>query len=85
MITHLLFHFFILWRNCSESRRDRQTFEERTEWLKGRVEEMETREPDPEMYRLTKQVQELRMKNEKLQSVHDEVSVVVCLSSPVLC
>ena len=49
------------------------------------MEEMETREPHPEIDRLTKQVQDLKMKNEKLQSAHDEVSVVVCLSFPVLC
>ena len=75
-VTHLLLHYFILWRDCSELRRDRQVFEEHIEWLKGRVEELEeVREPDPEISRLTKQVQDLKMKNEKLQTAHDEVSV----------
>ena len=82
MITHLLLHYFILWRDCSELRRDRQVFEEHIEWLKGRVEELEeVREPDPEIGKLTKQVQDLKMKNEKLQSAQDEVSkCAVCLS-----
>jgi len=57
-------------------RRDRQVFEEHIEWLKGRVEELEeVREPDPEISRLTIQVRDLKMKNEKLQTAHDEVSV----------
>ena len=85
VITHLLLHYFILWRDCSELRRDRQVFEEHIECLKGRVGELEeVREPDPEISRLTKQVQELKMKNEKLQTSHDEVSSYtlpsVCLS-----
>ena len=81
VITHLLLHYFILWRDCSELRRDRQVFEEHIEWLKGRVGELEeVREPDPEIIRLTKQVQDLKMKNEKLQSAHNEVSVAVCPS-----
>ena len=61
VITHLLLHYFILWRDCSELRRDRQVFD--------------CRESDPEISRLTKQVQDLKMKNEKLQTSHDEVSV----------
>ena len=75
VITHLLLHYFILWRDCSELRRDRQVFEEHIECLKGRVGELEeSREPDPEISRLTIQVQDLKMKNEKLQTSHDEVS-----------
>ena len=67
---------FILWRDCSDLRRDRQVFAEHIEWLKGRVGGLEeVREPDPEIGRLTKQVQDLKMKNEKLQTSHDEVSV----------
>jgi len=82
VITHLLLHYFILWRDCSDLRRDRQVFEEHIEWLKGRVGELgEVREPDPEIGRLAKQVQDLKMKNEKLQSTQDEVSKwAVCLS-----
>jgi len=81
VITHLLLHYFILWRDCSELRRDRQVLEEHIEWLKGRVQELEeVREPDPEISRLTKQVQDLKMKNEELQSAHDEVRVAVCPS-----
>jgi len=81
VITHMLLHYFILWRDCSDLRRDRQVFEEHIEWLKGRVGELEeVREPDPEISRLTKQVQDLKMKNEKLQSAQDEVSMpFVCL------
>ena len=75
VITHLLLHYFILWRDCSDLRRDRQVFEEHIECLKGRVGELEeSREPDPEISRLTIQVQDLKMKNEKLQTSHDEVS-----------
>lgn len=82
VITHLLLHYFILWRDCSELRRDRQVFEERIKQLKGRVGKLEeVRGPNPEMGRLTKQVQDLEMKNDMLQSAHDEVSVPVCLSS----
>ena len=82
VITHLLLHYFILWRDCNELRGDMQVFEEHIEWLKGRVGELEdVREPDPEIGRLTKQVQDLKMKNEKLQSAQDEVSkCAVCLS-----
>ena len=55
--------------------------EEHIEWLKGRVGELEeVREPDPQISRLNKQVQDLKMKNEKLQSAHDEVRVPVCIS-----
>ena len=78
VITHLLLHYFILWRDCSELRRDRQVFEEHIEWLNGRVGELEeVREPDPEIGRVTKQVQDLKMTNEELQNAHNEVSVVI--------
>jgi len=77
VITHLLLHYFIMWRDCSELRRDRQVFEEHIEWLKGRVQELEIRGPNPETGGLTKQVQDLKMKNKKLQSAHDEVSVLI--------
>ena len=77
VITHLLLHYFILWRDCRELRRDRQVFEEHIEWLKGRVQELEIRGPNPETGGLTKQVQDLKMKNKKLQSAHDEVSVLI--------
>lgn len=81
VITHLLLHYFILWRDCSELRQDRQVFEEHIECLKGRVAELEEiREPDPEISRLTIQVQDLKMKNEKLQTSHDEVSSYTLLS-----
>ena len=77
VIAHLLLHYFILWRDCSELRRDRQVLEEHIEWLKGRVAELEqVRQPDPEISRLTKQVQDLKMKNEELQTAHNEVSIV---------
>ena len=83
VITHLLLHYFILWRDCGELRRDRQVFEEHIERLKGRVGELEElREPSPEIGRLARQVQDLKMKNEKLQHSHDEVSMFVCLLFP---
>jgi len=77
VITHLLLHYFILWWDCSELRRDRQVFEEHIERLKGRMQELEIRGPNPETGGLTKQVQDLKMKNKKLQSAHDEVSVLI--------
>ena len=77
VITHLLLHYFILWRDSRELRRDRQVFEEHIEWLKGRVQELEIRGPNPETGGLTKQVQDLKMKNKKLQSAYDEVSVLI--------
>ena len=79
VITHLLLHYFILWRDCSELRRDRQAFEEHIKRLKDRVQdpELEIRGPNPETGGLTKQVQDLKMKNIKLQSPHDEVSVLI--------
>ena len=81
VITYLLLQYFILWRGCCESRRDRQVLEEHIEWLKGRVGELEeVREPDLQISRLNKQVQDLKMKSEKLQSAHDEVRVPVCIS-----
>ena len=77
VITHLLLHYFILWRDCSELRRDRQVFEEHIKRLKGRVQELEIRGPNTETGGLTKQVHDLKMKNKKLQSAHDEVSVLI--------
>ena len=79
VITHLLLHYFILWRDCGELRRDRQVFEEHIERL-GRVGELEEiREPNPEIGRLARQVQDLKKKSEKLQNSYDEVSMLVCL------
>ena len=93
VIIHLLLNYFILWRDGSERREDRQALEEYIERLKTRVAELEKKldasqseirktkaeleEPDPEPFlinRLTKQVQDLKMENKKLQSAHDEVS-----------
>ena len=87
VIICLLLNYFILWR---DGREDRQAFEEYIERLKTRVAELEKKpdasqseirktkaeleETDPEINRLTKQVQDLKMENEKLQSAHDEVS-----------
>ena len=82
-------------RDGSERREDRQALEEYIERLKTRVAELEKKldasqseirktkaeleEPDPEINRLTKQVQDLQMKNEKLQSADDEVSACPCI------
>ena len=76
VIIHLLLNYFILWRDGSEMRRDRQAFEERIERLKSRVAELEkmrAREPEPEINRLTKQVQDLKLENERLQHALNEV------------
>ena len=78
VIIYLLLNYFILWRDGSEMRRGRCAFEEQTERLKSRVAELEkmrAREPDLDIDRLMKQVQDLKLENEKLQRAHDEVSV----------
>ena len=90
VIIYLLLNYFLLWQDGSERREDRQAFEEYIERLKTRVAELEKKldasqseihktkaeleETDPEVNRLTKQVQDLKMDNKKLQSAHDEVS-----------
>ena len=93
VIIHLLLHYFILWQDSSEMRRERQAFEEYIERLKTRVADLEKKldaslhktkaeleKTDPEVNRLTKQVQDLKLENERLQSAHDEVSARVRLS-----
>ena len=96
VIIHLFLHYFILWQDSSEMRRERQAFEEYIERLKTRVADLEKkldasqseihktkaelRETDPEINRLTKQIQDLKLENERLQNAHDEVSVSVCHS-----
>ena len=95
VIIHLLLHYFILWRDGSEMRRDRQAFEEHIERLKSRVAELEKKlyENRTEVHQmkaeleerrdpdpeLMKQVQGWRPEHGKLQCAH-EVSVSVCLS-----
>ena len=95
VIIHLFLHYFILWQDSSEMRRERQAFEEYIERLKTRVADLEKkldasqseihktkaelRETDPEINRLTKQIQDMKLENERLQA-HDEVSVSVCHS-----
>ena len=96
VIIHLLLHYFILWQDSSKMRRERQAFEEYIERLKTRVADLEKKldasqseihktkaeleKTDPEVNRLTKQVQDLKLENERLQSAHDEVSARVRLS-----
>ena len=96
VIIHLFLHYFILWQDSSEMRRERQAFEEYIERLKTRVADLEKkldasqseihktkaelRETDPEINRLTKQIQDMKLENERLQNAHDEVSVSVCHS-----
>ena len=88
VIIHLLLK---QWWDSSERRRERRAFEEHSERLKGRVAELEKKlydsrnevnrvtaelgESEPEINRLMKQVQELQLQNEKLQSAHNEVCV----------
>ena len=78
VIIHLLLNYFILWRDGSEMRRDRQAFEEQVERLKSRVAELEkmrARELEPDINRLTKQFQDLKLENERLQRALNEVDV----------
>ena len=83
VIIHLLLHYFILWRDRSEITRDRRVSEEQIERLKGRVAELEKmrarelEETDPEINRLTKQLQDLKLENERLQRALNEVVVSV--------
>ena len=100
VIIYLLLHYYILWRDNSERREDKEAFGEYIERLKSRVEKLEKKlyesrtevcqlkaelekmkaqKPDPEINRLTKQVQNFRLEKEKMQRAHDEVSVLVCL------
>ena len=82
VIIHLLLNYFILWRDGSEMRRDRRAFEEHIARLKSRVAELEEKgEPDQEINKLLKKLQDLRLQNERLQKAHDEVCVchLVCL------
>ena len=86
VIIHLLLK---QWRDSSERSRERRAFEEHSERLKARVAELEKKlydsqvnrvtaeleESEPGINRLMKQVQELQLQNEKLQSVHNEVCV----------
>ena len=64
---------------------EKKLYESRTEVHQLKVELEEKREPDPEMMRLMKQVQALKLENEKLLCAHDEVSVSVCLSVLLMC
>ena len=69
MIIHLLLHY------GNEMRRDRRAFEEQIERLKSCVAELEkmrAREPEPDINRLTKQFQDLKLEVGR---------VFVCLSS----
>ena len=96
VIIHLLLNYFILWSDGSEDRLafqeyierlksrvaelEKKLYESRTEVHQLKAELEERREPDPEMMRLMKQVQVLKLENEKLLCARDEVSVSVCLS-----
>ena len=85
VIIYLLLQYFILWRDGSEMRRERQAFEEQIERLKSRLAELEkmrAREAEPDINRLImKQVQDLKLENERLQRALNEVGrVSVCLS-----
>ena len=59
---------------------EKKLYESQTEVHQLKAELEERREPDPEMMRLMKQVQVLKLENEKLLCARDEVSVSVCLS-----
>ena len=76
VIIHLLLNYFVLWRDGSEMRRDRQAFEEHIARLKNRVAELEeNREPDLKEHseRLKGRVAELE---KKLYDSRNEVNRV---------
>ena len=97
VITYLLLNYFILWRDRSKRREDKEAFEECIERLKSRVAELEKSlyENRTEVHHMKaeleerrepdpeimKQVQALRPKHGKLLLAHDEVSVSVSLSA----
>ena len=88
VIIHLLLNYFILWRDGSKRREDRQAFEEYIERLKSRVAELEKKlyESRTEVRQMKAELEERResdpeinklMKletDEKLKRTHDEVS-----------
>ena len=93
----IIYLLFRQWRDSSERRRERRAFKEHSERLKTRVAELEKKlysrryevnrgESEPEINRLMKQVQELQLQNEKLQSAHNEVCVrrSVCVADDIL-
>ena len=62
------------WRDNSERRRERRAFEEHSERLRGHRVTAELGESKPEINRLTTQIQDLTLQNDKLQY---EVSVII--------
>ena len=62
VIIHLLLHYFILWHDGSEMRRDRQAFEEHIERLKSRVAELEKKlyENRTEVHQMKAELEERR-------------------------
>ena len=89
VIIHLLLNYFILWRDGSERREDRQSFDEYIERLKSRVAELEKKlyESRTEVHQMKAELEErrepdpeinrlMKLENEKLQRTHDEVSIV---------
>ena len=63
---------------------EKKLYESQTEVCQMKAELEERREPELEMMRLTKQLQDSKLENEKLLRAHDEVSVSVCLPSDEL-
>ena len=87
VIIHLLLHYFILLRDGSEWREDKEAFEEYIERLKSRVAELEKKlyESRTEVHQMKAELEErrepdpeinrlMKLENEKLQRTHDEVS-----------
>ena len=87
VIIHLLLHYFILLRDGSEWREDKEAFEEYIERLKSRVAELERKlyESRTEVHQMKAELEErrepdpeinrlMKLENEKLQRTHDEVS-----------
>ena len=76
----LAFEEYTGWLKSRVAELEKKLYESRTEVHQLKAELEERREPDPEMMRLMKQVQALKLENEKLLCARDEVSVSVCLS-----
>ena len=87
VIIHLLLNYFILWRDGSERREDRQAFEEYIERLKSRVAKLEKKlyKSRTEVHQLKAELEErgesdpetnrpMKLENERLKRTHDEVS-----------
>ena len=77
VIIYLLLHYFILWRNGSEMRRDRRAFEEHIERLKIRVAELEKNlyESRTEVHQMKAELEERREPDSEIMRTTKQVQV----------